>query len=104
MKYVAIKFCGGCNPVFDRLRYWEEIQAAAGDSIIWVGPDHPEREILLMICGCHTSCPLKNLSPEDEARLILVNDERTVPEIAAEKLQKCREGSPHPASLSRCAS
>ena len=29
---VAIKFCGGCNPGFDRVQYFNRIRAAAGDS------------------------------------------------------------------------
>lgn len=86
MNFVAIKFCGGCNPTFDRLQYWEQVKAEAGDSVDWVGPDHPDRNTLLMICGCHTSCPVKNLSPKDEARLILINDARTAPETTAQKL------------------
>jgi len=85
-KKVAIKFCGGCNPTFDRLRYWEEMKAETGDAIAWVGPDHPDREAVLLICGCHTSCPVKNLLPEDEARLILVRDDQATPAEMAQKI------------------
>jgi hypothetical protein len=85
-KKIAIKFCGGCNPTFDRLQYWEQVKAETGDTVTWVSPDHPDRETVLLICGCHTSCPVKNLPPEDGARLILVRDIQTAPEETARKI------------------
>lgn len=83
---VALKFCGGCNPTFDRLLYWERIKEETAEAIRWVNPDHPHPDGLLLICGCQASCPLKFFTPEDYALFLLVNDPADPPESVTEKL------------------
>ena len=87
MKTVAVKFCGGCNPTYDRLAYWEKVKAAAARSMItWVGPDHPAPEAVLLICGCPTSCPEKDYRAFPPGRLLCVRDQRTAPDETAETI------------------
>lgn len=83
---IAIKFCGGCNPTFDRLYYWDKIKKETAGAIRWTSPDHPHPDGLLLICGCHTSCPLKFFNPEDYTVFLLVNNHEEPPEAIAEKL------------------
>jgi hypothetical protein len=47
--------------------------------IRWVGYDHPDLDGVLLICGCHTSCPEKYFNPADYRRMIVVRDEHTEP-------------------------
>jgi hypothetical protein len=83
---IAVKFCGGCNPTYERLQYWERIKKAAAGRINWVGHDHPGLDGVLLISGCHTSCPEKNFNPADYRRFIVVRDEQTDPEQIINKL------------------
>ena len=83
---VAIKFCGGCNPTFDRLIYWDKIKAETSKAIRWVSPDHPRPDGFLLISGCRTSCPLKFINPDDYALFLQVSDPADSPEAVAEKL------------------
>ena len=49
IKKVALKYCGGCNPGFDRVAYVEKIKSAAGPDIEWVTLD--DEEIRCRIAG-----------------------------------------------------
>jgi hypothetical protein len=77
---IAVKFCGGCNPTYERLQYWERIKTVAAGRINWVGYDHPGLDGVLLISGCNTSCPEKNFNPADYGRFIVVCDELSDPE------------------------
>ncbi|MGA2731700.1 MAG: hypothetical protein ABSG35_03695 [Syntrophobacteraceae bacterium] len=59
-KRIALKYCGGCDPGFDRVEYFKQIQNAAGDLIEWVSLDDRDLETVLVICGCDTACPVEN--------------------------------------------
>lgn len=74
-KKVALKFCGGCNPEFDRGEYYDRIRSAAGRSIVWVGLEDEDFEAVLLIEGCRTACPEKDLLSRTGWRVVsLTND------------------------------
>lgn len=54
---VAVKFCGGCDPAFERVEYLEKIKAAAKNHIQWVLCTDSDYEAILLISGCQTACP-----------------------------------------------
>jgi hypothetical protein len=91
VKTVAVKFCGGCNPTYDRRQWWEKIKAATEGAIEWAIPDQPGVDVLLLICGCHTACPEQHFNTADYRRVILVIDGRTTPEIITEQLSAAYE-------------
>ncbi|MBU0516717.1 MAG: hypothetical protein KJ621_18325 [Proteobacteria bacterium] len=59
---VALKYCGGCDPAFERVEYFERIRAAAGEAIEWVRPEDPALRAVLLICGCPRACAAGELS------------------------------------------
>ncbi len=60
---VAVKFCGGCDPEYERVEYLDRIKGAAGDRIHWVGLQEEEYAAILLICGCPRACPEEELTP-----------------------------------------
>jgi hypothetical protein len=81
---VAVKYCGGCDPTYDRVELVQLIKNAAGNSIEWVPVDEEDQEAILLVCGCLTACPEEELrhqpcvsvrcdglSPEDVVAQIL---------------------------------
>ena len=56
-KRVALKYCGGCDPGFDRVELFAKVRAAAGDSIEWVTLDDRDFDTVLIIAGCDRACP-----------------------------------------------
>ena len=79
---VAVKFCGGCNPDFDRSTYFDAIRRSAGSAVAWLAPDDTRAARLLLICGCPTRCPLRELQPVADV-LVISDDHRPAQEIAA---------------------
>jgi hypothetical protein len=87
MLKVAIKFCGGCNPAYDRVDMFERIRETAADQIEWLRFDDEGWETVLLICGCLKACPADELPPIP--RLILVKDnELSSKQVVARLLPK----------------
>jgi len=84
---VALKFCGGCDPAYDRVEYWEKIRDAAGELISWQSLEQGGHQALLVICGCDTACVLEDLAPQ-EPMIVINNGQRPPAEVAAEILGK----------------
>lgn len=58
---MAVKFCGGCDPAYERLEYFERIKSVAGNSIRWVTTGDGGFEAILLISGCLKACPEERL-------------------------------------------
>ncbi len=52
---LAIKFCGGCNPVIERGVVARIIRESLSVKIKWVAADE-EEDLLIILSGCLTSC------------------------------------------------
>jgi len=87
---VALKYCGGCDPGFDRVQYFNRIRIAAGDFIEWVGLDDRDFEVVLVISGCETACPEESIGLTP-ARIVTVrNDKKDPGEIAQHLLTEAK--------------
>lgn len=91
---VAIKFCGGCNPTYDRVEYWNRIQHSAGERIRWFSVHEQHGEVVLVISGCHRACPEKEL--QTTSRCISVKSDRMAPhDVVGRVLGKENSGEDH---------
>jgi len=52
---LALKFCGGCNPVIERGYLARIIRENLAGMVLWV-PAEEEADLLLIISGCLTAC------------------------------------------------
>ena len=91
MLRVALKFCGGCDPSFDRSGYWAAIQEESQGRIEWVSLEEGGYGAVLVINGCDTACLDRELeSGELEiaggARVVSVCDEGLGPALVVKKL------------------
>lgn len=75
---VALKYCGGCDPTFERVDYFEGIKQAAGEGIEWTALDGGDYDAVLLICGCESACPLDEMPAG--ARVVTVTDDGRPPE------------------------
>ncbi len=55
MKY-AVKFCGGCNPRYDRGKAFREIKEILSPERLEVISEGEECEYLIVFCGCSAAC------------------------------------------------
>lgn len=56
MLYVAIKYCGGCNPGYDRVALAEYIKNSLHGRVEFVPQDSEDADIVLAVEGCKTCC------------------------------------------------
>jgi hypothetical protein len=87
VKKVALKFCGGCDPAYDRVEYWEEIRDAAGDRIVWVTMDDDEYEVVLGVNGCRKACLEEELGPLSRF-ISLVEEDRDIQKVVDKILEE----------------
>lgn len=79
---ISIKFCGGCNPKYDRKKFIEEIKKAKSEFEFHYANNYDVYDLLLVICGCTSSCA----SYKDIKRkaTILVNNKSSFKEVLNE--------------------
>lgn len=52
----AVKFCGGCNPSYDRVEAANKLRRLLGERVEFVAPDNPAVDGIIVITGCPTAC------------------------------------------------
>ena len=88
MRKVGIKYCGGCNPTYNR----EDVERVIRDYFLrhgiqldYIQSNFYECDFIILICGCKSCCVLKSLP---DIKNILVFDE---PEPEEEIIKKIEE-------------
>ena len=56
MLRVGVKYCGGCNPEYDRVALVEQIKKRLEGKIGFVPPESEGGDIILAVNGCKTAC------------------------------------------------
>ncbi|MBS3758324.1 MAG: hypothetical protein KGY61_06645 [Desulfobacterales bacterium] len=80
MRRVGIKYCGGCNPDYDRVALVEELKNRLAGYVEFVAYDAENIDMVLAVEGCQSACAdlssVKNLevyiikAPADAERFI----------------------------------
>lgn len=78
-KRVALKYCGGCDPEFDRMEYMQQIRTAAGKSIMWLTLDDENVDTVLLVSGCDTACPERTVELPPY-RIVSITDDHAASE------------------------
>ncbi len=53
----AIKYCGGCNPSYDRVEWVRRLQELAGLDITWHAFAQQDAvDVLILVSGCEREC------------------------------------------------
>ncbi len=58
-KKIIIKFCGGCNPRYDRVSFFEKLKIELKDFefVYALAGESQPSEHLIVLCGCPATCP-----------------------------------------------
>ena len=78
LPHLAIKFCGGCNPVIDRGPLARSIRENLRGLVHWV-PAEEETDLLLIICGCLTACAEQPGVTDPAAEYLVIGGESFSP-------------------------
>jgi hypothetical protein len=85
-KRIALKYCGGCDSTYDRVRYWQKINKLAAGKVEWTSIEEPPFEAVLLINGCSTACKERDLEHEHNWRIVSVKGDNIDPEIIINQL------------------
>ena len=55
-KKVGVKYCGGCNPGYERVEMIEGIQLQFNNRFLFLCHDDPDIDGLILMSGCQTGC------------------------------------------------
>jgi hypothetical protein len=91
VRRVAVKYCGGCDPTYDRVAYFERVKAAAGGRVSWsYAGETGQCDGLLVIAGCPTACPERDLDGCPGVPRVVVRDAARDPRQVVEMLLRER--------------
>ncbi len=68
---IGLKFCGGCNPTYDRGAISEKIRRELKDTVDFVAIIDGKVDMVLSIQGCNVSCA--DLKPFKDHSVRIVN-------------------------------
>jgi hypothetical protein len=55
-KRIGIKYCGGCNPTYERVATLKTLEQTLGKRFLFVRHDDKDLDALLYINGCPKAC------------------------------------------------
>lgn len=82
---IGLKYCGGCNPAFDRVAAVERIKGELEGIAVIVPLDHDSTEMVLAVMGCGAACA--DLEGINEDHLIVITSEKEI-DAAIEEIKR----------------
>ena len=61
-KRIGLKYCGGCNPTYERVEMIEKVQFRLGDQFLFYRHGDEEIEVLILVSGCQRACAGQGLN------------------------------------------
>ncbi|MFO7560696.1 MAG: hypothetical protein R6X10_17840 [Desulfobacterales bacterium] len=84
-KIIRVKYCGGCNPGYDRVEAVEAIRNALERKAV-VSTSYPgQPDVVLAVQGCETGCA--DLSPFRDVEVIVISSPNDI-KRAIQQLKK----------------
>ena len=71
MLKVGIKYCGGCNPDYDRVALFKSIEERLKGQAQFVSTHEADINLILAVEGCRTACA--DLSSFDGKKIRIIN-------------------------------
>ena len=53
---IGLKYCGGCNPAYDRVALVKKIERGLKKEVEFVSPESEGVDLVLAVQGCSTAC------------------------------------------------
>lgn len=90
---VGVKYCGGCNPRYDRASIVARLKSELGDDgLEWVNVSTSEGRLdfVLVVCGCMVACAAHENLNGKQGKFIICAQEQYA--LALEHLKRLRQG------------
>jgi hypothetical protein len=66
---IGIRYCGGCNPHYERVEMVQRAQALAGDRLLFIRHDQQDLDGLITVNGCARACGAKGSNQREVSHL-----------------------------------
>jgi hypothetical protein len=66
-KKIGVKYCGGCNPTYERVEMIHQVQSSLGDRFHFLSFEQQGLNGLLLINGCPRSCAINHFDHQETA-------------------------------------
>ncbi len=86
MLRIGIKFCGGCNPAFDRVAAVERIKRELEGKAEFVPLDDETAEMVLAVMGCGNACA--ELGEIKGKQIVIITDDKGTDAVIEEIMRK----------------
>jgi len=80
---IAVKYCGGCNPTYERGELMSQVKELLGERYEWVPYNHPSPVVIIIVCGCERVCVIKSFNPNKYPFYLLIDKEAQPEEVAS---------------------
>ncbi len=60
---IGIKYCGGCNPTYERVELIQEVEILAKKRFLFLGHDQQDLDGVIAVSGCLRVCAVRDLEP-----------------------------------------
>lgn len=85
-KKIGIKYCGGCNPTYERVEMVQRVKYKLEDQFLFLRNDQQDLDAVVLVNGCPRSCVEKNLNPKEVPCQLIIGEsdfERLIEWLAA---------------------
>ena len=62
---IDIRYCGGCNPHYDRVEAMERVRSLVEDRFLFLRRDGGDPDGLIAVSGCLRGCAVKDLKEQE---------------------------------------
>jgi|GEM_PF-151335 len=64
-KRIGIKYCGGCNPTYERVEMILRVKARFNDQFLFLRYNEPDIDTVILVSGCRRACAGQDLNPKE---------------------------------------
>jgi len=75
MKKIGIKYCGGCNPFYERVEMIQRVQSLLKDRFIFSVDDLRDSDIMVFVSGCPRACADKHSGNFEASSLSILGED-----------------------------
>ena len=75
MLKVGIKYCGGCNPYYDRVALVKRIERRLQGKVEFVSAANDDVDLVLAVEGCNTACADLSSFEDNKIRVITQSED-----------------------------
>jgi len=86
---VGLKYCGGCNPMFDRIAAVQKIREELAGEAELIPLSEGDSEVVLAVMGCGAACA--DVEGIDESRLVVIVSEKDIEAVVEEIKRKHKD-------------